>query len=486
MTVQTPRSSSRTSAPHLAAAVMIVASLMDMIDGTIVNVALPTIHRSLHATGTELEWTVSAYMLAFAASLIAAGSAGDLFGRKFMFAWGIVVFGAASLCAGLAPNPGFLIGARLVQGTAAAAMAPQVLATFRTIFTGKALGQAFALYGMVLGFASAIGVVLGGVLTQANVFGWGWRTVFFVNVPVALISLIATLLVVPENREREARRPDAIGMVLLAGSLVAIVYPLLEGRQLGWPLWSWGLLAAGLLGLGGLLALEARRGSHGPAPLLRAELFRSLPFSAGLLVQLLFSLGLQGFSLIFALWIQAGQGFTPLHAGLTMIAFSAGAFIGAPFSSPLAQRYGRGILMAGAALLAGGMWAMVLGSGAVGIDANPWPIVPGLVIAGLGLALLVIPLVSVVLVAAPAEAAGAASGIFGTAQQLGGAIGVAIIGTIFFGDTGAATLRDAFNHTAPAAALAFILSGALAAVLPTTAVPEEYIEHIGEEELKAG
>ena len=171
-----------------AAAAMTAAVLMDMIDVTIVNVALPTIRHDLGASATQLEWVVSAYMLAFAAVLITAGSLGDLFGRKRLFLAGIAVFGLASLGAGLSQTAGQLIAARVVQGAAAAVMTPQLLATFRTMFSGRERGQAFGIYGAVLGFASAVGLLLGGVLTSANLFGWGWRSVFFVNIPIALAS----------------------------------------------------------------------------------------------------------------------------------------------------------------------------------------------------------------------------------------------------------------------------------------------------------
>ena len=257
-----------------AAAAMMAAVLMDMIDVTIVNVALPTIRHDLGASAAELEWVVSAYMLAFAAVLITAGSLGDLFGRKRLFLAGITVFGLASLGAGLAQSPGELIAARVVQGAAAAVMTPQLLATVRTMFSGPERGQAFGLYGAVLGFASAVGLLPGGLLTSANVFGWGWRSVFFVNVPVALCSLVASARFVPETRERSSRRPDFAGAALLTAALVAIVYPLLEGRSLGWPGWIWGLLAGGVAALAILGVAETRRQHAQVAPLLRTQLFR--------------------------------------------------------------------------------------------------------------------------------------------------------------------------------------------------------------------
>jgi MFS family permease len=358
-------------------------------------------------------------------------------------------------------------------------MAPQVLATFRAIFTGAERGKAFSIYGAMLGFASAVGLLLGGVLTEANLFGWSWRTVFFVNIPVAVGALIAGSRFVPETRDPGARRPDIPGAVLLAASLVAIVYPLLEGRTLGWPAWGWVLLAAGVAGLGGLGLLEARRGrrrndgADAPAPLLRVGLFRIPAFAAGLSVQAAFAAGMQGFFLAFALWLQAGEHFSPLKAGLTAVAFSVGSFIGAPAAVPLAQKHGRSILALGGVLMVAGIAGVALAAPHIGVNGSPWPVVPGLVLAGAGLALLVIPLVNVVLAAVPVEAAGGASGLFSTAQQLGGAIGVALLGTVFFGYLNGHSFEAAIVHVAPYAMGAFALCAALSMLLPRTAVSEE-------------
>jgi EmrB/QacA subfamily drug resistance transporter len=457
----------------LAAIVLIVGALMDMIDVTIVNVALPSIQRDLHASATQLEWVVSGYMLAFAATLIIAGNLGDKFGRKRLFLSGAALFGLASLAAGLSGSGAELIAARIVQGAAAAAMAPQVLATFRVIFGRAERGKAFGVYGAMLGFASAIGLVLGGLLTGANLFGWEWRSVFYVNVPVAVAALIAGARLVPETKNPGARRPFVAGAVLLAGSLVAIVYPLLEGRQLGWPAWVWPLMAAGVAGLVVLGVIEARRTSTTVAPLLRAGLFRVPAFAAGMGVQLAFFAGMQGFFIAFALWLQAGEHFSPLKAGLTAVAFSVGSFIAAPVAVPLAQKAGRRILAGGAVLMVAGIGGVALAAPHVGLNGSPWPIVPGLVVAGAGLALLIIPLVNVVLAAVPAEVAGGASGLFSTAQQLGGALGVALLGSVFFGYLNGHSFEAALVHTAPYAMGAFALCGVLALLLPRTAVSEE-------------
>jgi EmrB/QacA subfamily drug resistance transporter len=457
----------------LAAFVLMGAALMDLVDITIVNVALPTIQSDLGASGTQLQWVVSGYMLAFAATLIVAGSFGDVLGRKRVFLIGVAAFGTASLGAGLAQGPGQLIAARVVQGAAAAAMIPQVLATFRAIFAGKERGQVFGLYGAILGFASAFGLVLGGLLTEADLFGWSWRTVFLINVLIALVSLAAGARVVPETRERSAGRPDVVGAALLTAALVAIAYPLLEGRSLGWPAWLWLVFAAGLAILAALWIVEERRPHTRVAPLLRTRLFRIPAFSAGLTVQFAFAAGLQGFFLVFAIWLQTGMDFSPLAAGLTTVAFSVGSFLLAGAAIPLAQRYGRLVLSAGGVLLALGTVGVALGADGVGTGSDPWSIVLGLVIAGAGLSLLIIPLANVVLAAAPAGAAGGASGVFNTAQQFGGAVGIAVIGTAFFTRLEDESFTDAFTHALPIVAGLYVAAALLALVLPRTAVEEE-------------
>ena len=240
----------------------------------------------------------------------------------------------------------------------------------------------------------------------------------------------------------------------------------------------WLLIGAGLAGLCALGTLEARRSrrpgrAEGVAPLLRAGLFRIPAFAAGLGVQLAFSAGLQGFFLACTLWLQVGEHFSPLKAGLTAVAFSAGSFAGAPVAVPLAQRHGRRVLASGALLMAAGVLGVAVAARHVGVNGSPWPIVPGLAVAGAGLALLVIPLVNVVLAAVPVAVAGGASGLFSTAQQLGGALGVALFGTVFFGYLSGHTFQAAMVHTAPYAVGTFVLCAILSLLLPRTAVSEQ-------------
>jgi hypothetical protein len=279
--------------------------------------------------------------------------------------------------------------------------------------------------------------------------------------------------VVPETHNPDARRPDTIGAGLLAAAVVAVAYPLLEGRSLGWPVWVWLVLACGLVGLVALGFLEHRRQHTGVAPLLRPPLLRIPAFSAGLAVQLAFSAGLQGFFLIFAVWLQLGMRFSPLGAGLTALAFSVGSFLLAPMAVPLAQRYGRLVLAGGGLLMGLGALGVSMGAGHVGSGSDPWPVVPGLVLAGVGLSLLIIPLVNVVLAAVPQEAAGGAGGLFSTSQQLGGALGVAVVGSVFFSRLADHSFTASFEHAAPVVIALFLTAGALSLVLPRTAVGEE-------------
>ncbi|WP_328945198.1 MFS transporter [Streptomyces sp. NBC_00250] len=409
-----------------AAVVMMVAALMDLVDVTIVNVALPSLGEGLGASESALQWTVSAYLLGFAATLVVAGRLGDRYGRKALFLAGTAGFGLASLACGLAQSPGQLIAARAVQGVTAAVLMPQVLGSFHSLFHGKDRGKVFGMYGAVAGFASAIGLLLGGVLTDADLFGLGWRSVFLVNVPVSLLTLAAAVVLVPGTRERAAARPPLLGSLVLAAGLVAVVLPLVQGRSWGWPLRGWGLLAAGVLAV----VVLAARGS-----VLPGRMFTVPAFSYGLAVQLLFAFGMQGFFLVLAIWLQGGQGYTPTQAGVLMAAFSAGGFLTAPAAEPLAAKLGRYVPTAGALLMAGGYgWVWYAMEAAAPAHTGAWPLVPGLAVAGAGLGLLVVPLVGIVLSATPAELAGGASGVFSTAQQFGGALGAAAIGTAWFAD----------------------------------------------------
>jgi EmrB/QacA subfamily drug resistance transporter len=456
--------------PHrwAAATVLIAASLMDLIDATIVNVALPTIQRDLRAGPAELEWTSAAYLLAFAAALITTARLGDLRGRKRVFLTAVAVFGAASLLCALARSPAELIAARAVQGLAAAGIAPQALATVQTTFQGRQRGTVFGLFGIAGGLAQALGVTLGGVLTAANLAGLGWRTIFLVNVPIAVVLIAFGARVVPETRVPGATRPGLLAAVALTGGLAAIVFPLLEGRSYGWPAWCWPCLAAGVITLAALAVAEARRRRPRTAPLLPADLFRIRSFSAGLAVQLLTFGGYSGFMFTYTLWLQDGQGYTPLRTGLVTLAFSAGSLPAALAVGGLTARFGRNLLAAGCALFAVGAVGVLAAAQAASGTVQVWSLIPGLLVLGAAINLIMPPLGILVLSAAPPRHAGTASGILSTTQQFGGALGIAAFGTIFFAQPPASGYAAAFTASAAAVAAILALSAALSLTLPRT------------------
>ncbi|MGF6887760.1 EmrB/QacA subfamily drug resistance transporter [Nocardia sp. GAS34] len=460
-----------------AAIVMILAALLDMIDGSIVNTALPSIGRGLGARPPELQWTVSAYLLGFAATLIVAGHLGDRFGRKSLFLAGVAGFAAASLASAVAAQPEQLIAARAVQGVAAAVIMPQVLGSFRIWFTGAERGKVFAIYGSIAGIAVAAGVVLGGVLTDWNLFGWGWRTIFAVNVPLAAAVIMLGALWIPASHDRATGRVGVVGAGVLALSLVAIALPLVQGRSAGWPLWGWLCLGAGVASLVGLMAGQRALGAR--RPILPTGLFTSGAFVAGLVVQMLFYGAMSGFMLILTVWLQAGQGFSPARAGLVMVAFSGGTFLTAPMIDRLVARFGRGALAAGGLILAGGFSWMVHAARHAHQHAATWPLVPGLLVAGAGLGLMVIPLANIVLTAVPADLAGAASGVFATAQQFGGALGVAAIGNTFFAHV-ATGYGDAIGRAGQWPVAACAACALLCLAIPRTAIAHHaQTNHIG-------
>ncbi|MCX5087437.1 MFS transporter [Streptomyces sp. NBC_00365] len=452
-----------------AAFVMILAALLDMIDGSIVNTALPSIGTGLKATSADLQWTVSAYMLGFAATLIIAGHLGDRYGHKKLFMTGVSAFALASLASAVATSAGMLVASRGIQGVAAAIVLPQILASFRTMFDGEERGKAFALYGAIAGISTAVGVLLGGVLTDWDLFGWGWRTIFAINLPLAVLVLVLGPKWIPTSRDRSfTGRIDLVGNLVLAAGLVAIVLPLVQGRSNGWPLWGWICLAVGILAIAVLTVSEKKRGIE--HPLLPTSLFRKPAFSAGLLIQLLFYGGMSGFMLVFTIWLQTGQGYTPTQAGLLMVAFSAGSILAAPAVDLLVAKLGRIVLILGALVMAGGLfWVRRAAQDSAAFHTGAWPLVPGLFLAGVGLIFLIIPLVNTILSTVPGRLAGGASGILSTAQQFGGALGVAVIGNVFFShaDKG---LTSAITHAGPWAIAAYVLCAVLCLALPRKAV----------------
>ena len=417
----------------VAVLVLFMATFMDLLDTTIVNVALPSIQRDLGASPSQLEWIVSGYVLAFAVVLITTGRLGDLLGRKRIFLAGVAGFTVASAAAGLAPNADTLVAARLVQGLFAATMVPQVLSIIQVLFAPRERAGVLGAYGAITGSAAVAGPLLGGVLTTYDVFGLEWRSIFVINIPVGLLLLVLGARVIPESRAERRVRLDLRGVAASSLGLFLIVFALIEGRPQGWPWWIWTMLAAGVVVLGGFVALQQQTARAGGDPLVPLRLFADRGYAAGALTSFAFfgSIGAMFFGLV--LYLQLGLGFSPIRAAMATLPFSIGAFLASGASVPLVTRLGKGLVAAGLVGFTASIAWLAQSVSHHGDTLGALDIAGPMFLGGLGLAFAAVPLLDVALATVPVEDAGAASGVFGTVQQVGAAILLAIVGVVFFG-----------------------------------------------------
>jgi EmrB/QacA subfamily drug resistance transporter len=417
----------------LGLGVVLIAAFMLLIDISIVNVAIPSIQRDLHASYSQVQWVLAGYQLAFAVVLITGGRLGDIFGRKRLFLIGVTGFTLASALCGAAQNPGMLVGSRLLQGLMGAMLYPQVISIIQVTFPPRERGTALGMFGAAIGLATISGPLAGGLLIQGNLLGLDWRPIFLVNLPIGAIAVAAAVVLLRESRSEDAPRLDPVGVTLATAALLALVFPLVEGRDLGWPAWIFVLLAASVPLFVLFAVYERYKTRKDNSPLLVLALFRERAFVSGLLLSAVFFSGIAAFFLTFSLFLQIGLGFTALHAGLTTIPFSAGTALASTASTRLAPRLGRRILSLGCLLLTAGMGGVILTINRAGAGLHSWQLLPALLVCGIGLGLTVAPLVNVILAGISGRNAGSASGALTTIQQVGGAVGVAIIGVIFFG-----------------------------------------------------
>jgi EmrB/QacA subfamily drug resistance transporter len=427
-----------------ALAVVLAAGFMQLVDISIVNVAIPSIQRDLDATYAQIQWVLAGYQLAFAVMLITGGRLGDIFGRKRMFMIGMSGFTLASALCGLAQSPEMLIGSRVLQGLFGAIMFPQILSVIQVTFPPKERAGAFGMFGATIGLATIMGPLVGGLLIEADLFGLQWRPIFLVNVPIGILALAAAARYLIESRAPRALRLDPIGVAIVTAGLLLLVYPLVQGRDLDWPLWTFLSMAAAVPVLVAFAVYERHKKRLDGSPLIDLDLFRQRSFVPGLAVAGIFFMGIPAFFLIFSLWLQIGLGFSALHAGVTGVPFAVGSALASAASVRLAPALGRRVLSAGSLLLVAGMAGLIWTVDHYGGAVHSWQLIPALLVCGLGLGLVIAPLVNVVLAGIRGQDAGAASGVLSTVQQVGGAVGVALIGVIFFGLLGsqAAAVAD--------------------------------------------
>jgi len=394
---------------------------MIMLDNTIVNVALPSIQRSLHMSISSLEWIVTAYALTFAALLITGGKLGDLYGRKRMFIAGLVVFTLASLACGLAPNAGFLIGARAVQGVGAALMNPATLSIITATFPPKERGQAIGIWAGVSALALAIGPLIGGLIVD-NI---NWHWIFYVNVPVGVVGIIVSRWVIAESRDTSHEQSiDLPGLVTSGGSLLALSYALIEGNQHGWGSPEIvGLFVGAAVLLAVFIWLELRQ----RLPMLDLDLFKIGSFAGANIVAMLVSLGMFGVFFFISLYVQNVLGYSPTKAGAIFLPMTVLIILIAPIAGKLSDRVGSRWLMGAGMTILG---VSLLLYQRIGLHTGFWSLLPQLVLGGVGMALTMSPMTSAAMGSVPVDKAGVGSGVLNSFRQVGGSLGIALMGAI--------------------------------------------------------
>ncbi|MEU8627122.1 MFS transporter [Streptomyces sp. NPDC048669] len=428
----------------LALTVLLVATFMDLLDANIITVAIPSIQRDLGASSVAIQAMTAGYTLSFAVLLITGGRLGDIFGRKRMFLVGVSGFVLASALCAAAPSTELLVIARAMQGLTAAIMVPQVLALIHVSFAPQEIGRVVSLYAGMVGLAIVSGPLIGGILISWSPLDLGWRSIFVVNLPVGVAALIGASKWMRESSSPHAKRLDIIGMLLVIAGLLLLMMPLTLGRQLDWPLWSIVSLVAAAPVLVLFVFYERHKTRKDGSPLVTLSLFKVRAFGAGTGVQLLFSAVPAGFFLSWTLYLQAGLGWSALHTGLTAIPFS----LCVPIVGGLAVRkfsplYGRYCLLAGAVLMFLGIISFAWVADRFATDITSWHTIPSMVLIGSGMGLLMPPLTALVLREVKPHEAGAASGIINATGQLGAALGVAVIGSLFFASLAGNASREA-------------------------------------------
>ena len=394
---------------------------MIMLDNTVVNVALPSIGRDLKISISELEWVVTGYALVFAALLITGGKLADMFGRRKFFVIGLTIFSLSSLACGLAPSAGFLIGARGVQGIGAALMSPATLSIITATFPPRQRGQAIGIWAGVSAVALAIGPLIGGLIVD-NI-GWNW--IFFVNVPVGALGIVVSQFVIEESRDTSHEQSiDLPGLLTSGLALFSLSYALIEGNRRGWVSAEiLGLFAAAAVLLGAFVLLESRR----RLPMLDLSLFRIGSFVGANVVALLVSLGMFGVFFFVSIYVQNILGYSPTKAGAMFLPMTGLIIVIAPIAGRLSDRIG------GRWLMGGGMTTLgisLLLYQRVGLHSTFWTLLPAMILGGIGMAMTMSPMTSVAMGSVPVDKAGVGSGVLNSFRQVGGALGIALMGAI--------------------------------------------------------
>ncbi|WP_084614761.1 MFS transporter [Nakamurella lactea] len=459
--------------------VVLAAEVMDLLDALITTIAGPTIVRDLGGGDTLIQWLSAAYTLAMATGLLIGGRLGDIYGRKRMFSIGMAGFTVFSALCASATSPGMLVICRVLQGLFGAMLLPQGLGVIKEVFPPKEVAKAFGMFGPIMGLSAVGGPILAGWLVDADLFGLGWRAIFAINVPIGLAAVLAAQKFLPTNRPRPTLKLDLPGVVLAAAGMFLLVYPLVQGREHDWPAWCFLMLVGAVVAFIAFAVLEIRRDRKGRPTLVVPSLFAKRAFTGGLLTGLAFFSALMGVGLVFTLFVQYGLGFSPLKAGLAGLPQAIGMMAGFGVAQALNAKLGRRLMLIGSTVVALGMVGFVLTISWAGAGIGLWSMAPALFVVGIGMGMTMAPFFDIVLAGVDDDESGSASGTLTAVQQIGGAVGVAALGTIFFsalGHSSASTQVGAFGGAAQAtmwaAAGLVAISFLLTFLLPKHARPQ--------------
>lgn len=432
---------------YLGLAAVIAACVMDLLDSTVVQLAAPSIRGELGGSEASLQWMTAGYTMAMAVALLVGGRLGDMFGRRRVLLVGIAGFTAASLLCALAWSPESLIGARVLQGAFGATMLPQTFGLLREMFPPAEMAKVWGVFGPVMGLSALLGPILSGVIIDADILGTGWRAIFLLNLPVGIFALIAGARFLPRSAAtlRHARL-DLGGVVFAAIGIFLLVFPLVQGRELGWPLWTKLSLALAVPVLAAFGLHQLRRKRTGRTTLVEPSVFRKRPFTFGTIVAVTFTAAMGGTMLILSLLMQLGLGFSPLRASLSTLPWAIGTVVGTVVSGQLMARHGRRLLHIGLAVMAVGLVALLAVFQLAGTGVTSWHFVIPTLIGGVGMGQVFGPLFDIITAGVDDHEVGSSSGILQSVQQVGMSLGIAVLGTIFFGLAASAPAADVASH----------------------------------------
>lgn len=456
-------------------AVVLLGDLLDLLDSLVTTIAGPSIVRDLGGGEEFIQWLAAGYTLAMAAGLLIGARLGDMFGRKRMFLIGITGFTLTSLLAALAVSPEMLVTVRIAQGLVGALMVPQALGLIKQSFPPDKVGVAFGLTGPVLALGGVAGPIVSGWLVDANYFGWGWRMIFAINVPIGIAIIIAGAIILPRSTPDRTIRLDVGGALLAALGMGAVVFGLVHGRDYDWAWWVIAIIVAGFAALIGFALSQRVRGRAGKSTLVTPSLFSKKAFLAGLGVGASFFGAMMGSSLMFALFFQLGMGLSPLQAGLAAAPQAVGMIIGFVLSQVLGLS--RRTMFVGFGAVMVGFVALIVLTSVLAGALTVWPLLLPLGVVGIGMGLAIAPFFDIVLAGVDDTEVGSASGSLTAVQQLGNAVGVAALGTVFFTALVGTVADEAAYAHALSVTLWWAIGLVVVAAIVTTVLPRRAREH---------